>query len=296
MRLETIRQNEGNVAAGHAEVIATIRSIPNHEEIFAVLTSSNKMFNKNNVKFASSNGKITLNGIPVDISKFGDLSKTQKTTFLLDLPATPTPSPAQTHAITAVVNKIFQLPYIKIYDQLVQIQDCNFATLLNLFKPMVQEMLLKSLKILLENVSSREIDLFGTLKNILPDGKILETVLQLVIEFYKTKTVDYEQDYVTQREQQKSSPDFNETDFATKLNASEDVGQRALIFFQRAVEKSFYNGNLTDAVLSELVKYFVEWLAQQVYRFETNREIIEKRKTAAQKKVCQICRGVCFSK
>ncbi|KAF5306468.1 hypothetical protein FQR65_LT18564 [Abscondita terminalis] len=59
---ETIRQNNGNVQAGRAEVISTISTMSNRDDVLAVLTRNNRRFNKNGVRFAAEGGRITLNG------------------------------------------------------------------------------------------------------------------------------------------------------------------------------------------------------------------------------------------
>lgn len=294
MRLETIRQNEGNVATAQAEVIATIRKIPDKNEVFGVLTRSNKMFNKNNVRFAASDGGISLNGINVDISKFGELSKTQQTTYLIELPTTPTPSAAQAKAINTVINKTFQLPYIQIFGQLLTIPQWNFATILNLFQPVVQEMLLKCLKKLLDNINGIDLkDIFG---KILPDRDILETVLRVVIDFFKLKMISFEEDYVTRRAAERLSPDFDESDFANRFNASANVGNRALIFFERAVTTAFAGGDVQEGVLKEMLEYFMKWITEQIYIFEENRQIREQRGSERQLKNCTQCNGKYYFK
>lgn len=159
MRLETIRQKDGNVASAQAEVIATIRQIPDQNKVFAVLTRSNKLFNKNNVRFAASGGEITLNGVSVDISQFGGLSKADQTAFLLELPPTPTLTPEQTLAITRVINSVFTLNNIRILTQIATIPP-SLTTLLSVFKPAIQEMLLKCLSKLLNSIDLDIIDVF----------------------------------------------------------------------------------------------------------------------------------------
>lgn len=159
MRLETIRQKEGNVATAQAEVIATIRQIPDQNEVFAVLTRSNKLLNKNNVRFAANGGEITLNGVSVDISQFGGLSKADQTAFLLELPPTPTLTPDQTLAITRVIKSVFSLNNIRILTQIATIPP-NLTTLLSVFEPAIQEMLLKCLSKLLNSIDLDIIDVF----------------------------------------------------------------------------------------------------------------------------------------
>src|SRR5699024_10626554 len=89
---ETIRQNNGDVNRGQAEVIKTIIKIQNKDDVFATLTRLNKQMNKNDVKFSASNGDITLNGVTIDMGKFGMMDNNEAATFLKTLPATPEPT------------------------------------------------------------------------------------------------------------------------------------------------------------------------------------------------------------
>lgn len=294
MRLETIRQNEGNVAAAHADVIATIRKIPDVNEVLAVLTRSNKMFNKSNIKFATSGGKITLNGVAVDISMFGELSKTEQSMFLLELPQSPTPTTAQATAISGIVDKVFRVDYVNVCGKLLTIHQWNFATILNIFQPPVQELLLKCLKTLLENV---QINLGDVFKTILPGRDILETVLSLVINFFKTKMASLEQQYVEQRESERlNSPDFDESDFAVRCNASTDTARRALLFFERAVACSFSDGDITEMVLIELIEYFTKWITEQMYNYDESKKMRTESRVARSAQQCSTCGGFYFLK
>ncbi|KAI4461600.1 hypothetical protein MML48_5g00013637 [Holotrichia oblita] len=73
MLKETVRIK--GEARGRAEVIATLRNSASRDDILAVLTRSNKNFNKNDVRFAAEGGGISLNGVKVDILEFGTLQK-----------------------------------------------------------------------------------------------------------------------------------------------------------------------------------------------------------------------------
>lgn len=294
MRLETIRQNEGNVAAAQADVIATIRTIPDRNEVFAVLTRSNKMFNKSNIKFAASGGKITLNGVAVDISMFGELSKTEQSTFLLELPQSPTPTRAQATAISRMVDRVFRVDYVNVCGQMLSIPQWNFATILNIFQPAVQELLLKCLQTLLNNI---QINLNDVFKTIFPGRDLLETVLALVINFFKTKMALYEQEYIEQRESERlNSPNFDESDFAARFNASTDTARRALLFFERAVARSFSGDDVIEGVLREMIEYFTKWITEQMYKYEENRKMREVRGLARSAQICSVCGGFCYLK
>lgn len=291
LKLETIRQNDGNTATAHAEVIATIRRIPNVDEVFAVLKNSNKIFNKNNVKFAASAGKITLNGVPVDISKFGELSKSQKSAFVLELPPTPSPSAAQVSLSSRLISTVFKIDYISICDQLLTIPQWTFSSILNLFDSPIQLMLLICLKKLLENVT---FDLPKIFNEILPSRDVLSTVLQLVVDFFKLKTAPYEREYSTRLDCARASPGFDEVDFAARSNASTDASRRALMFFERAVQSAFRGNDVEEAVLRELIDFFMKWLTEKLYYFQQDKEAVVNRRWRRVSQQCAVCGGQTF--
>lgn len=194
MRLETIRQKNGDVTSGHADVIATIRRIPDQNEVFGILARSNKTFNKHNVKFAANGEKITLNGLSVDTSKFGGLSKADKTTFLLDLPSTPAPTPEQSVSIMEMISSVCTLDNIKCTAELIQ-NPLPLTTLLHKFKSAIQEMLIKCLNKLFDSI---EFDVDKVLKKVLPNSDVALIGLYFVICFFKTRMIPYEKCYLTQ--------------------------------------------------------------------------------------------------
>lgn len=108
--------------------------------------------------------------------------------------------------------------------------------------------------------------------------------------------IPYEQDYVAQREDAKSSPGFSEKDFASQVDASEDTGLRALIFFERAVTMAFCGDNIKQTVLREMIEAFMKWVAEQIYIFEQNKALRAERGTARKEKMCPLCEGYYFRK
>lgn len=291
MKLETIRQKDGNVASAQAEVIATIRKIPDSNEVLSVLTKSNKLFNKMNVKFAASNGRITLNGVNIDISNFGGLSKTEQSAFLLDLPPAPTPSAVQTLEITKLIKSVFSHDNIRVCGQVLTIPQLSFASLLNLFQPVIQEMLLKCVNNFIDSIN---FDITHIFRQVFPDRNIMEIMLRFVINFFKTKMVSYEQEYLARREQEMTVPDFNEKDFASRVNASEDANKRALIFFERAVRLAFTD--MREPILKEMIECFLKWITEQAYIYEERKKLEEVRGDIRKQQNCIVCGGKYFSK
>lgn len=285
MKLETIRQNDGNVVAGQANVIATLRNLPDKNEIFSVLTRSNSMFNKNNIKFAANGDTITLNGVAVDISQFGALSKPEQTTFVLQLPATPQPTVAQTKAISKIITNIFNVEFINICGELVAIPEWNFATILNLFQPMIQEMLLKCLKIVLNSI---EYNLVSTLKTVCPEYDVLKTILNLVIDFFKTKTIQ------EQREKQLTSPDFDETFSASGCNDNKESSYHALLLFEKVVALSFSGDELKIEILRELSAFVMNWVSEQIFNYQQTISTRERRGKIRTAQKCCVCGGLNF--
>ncbi|XP_060536449.1 uncharacterized protein LOC132708259 isoform X2 [Cylas formicarius] len=82
---ETIRQQGGNQARGRAEVISTIRNIPNKDDLFAALTRNNKAMNREGIKFSADQGQIKLNGVAINMDQFARQTKTQTQTFFENL-------------------------------------------------------------------------------------------------------------------------------------------------------------------------------------------------------------------
>lgn len=134
-------------------------------------------------------------------------------------------------------------------------------------------------------------------KSIMPHCDLLDTILRLVIDFFKTKMVPYEEDYRRQREvEQQMTRDFDESDFAARNNTSENVGSRALIFFERAVQTAFNGGDVKGDVLMELVDYFTRWISEQIYNFEERRQARVNRGLQRELKECKECGGKYFWK
>nr|XP_022906246.1 uncharacterized protein LOC111418045 [Onthophagus taurus] len=74
---------------GKASVISSIRNTKNVDEVIAVLTRSNKMFNKEGIRFSAVGDQILLNGRPVDMMNFGSMARSDQTTFLETFPPIP---------------------------------------------------------------------------------------------------------------------------------------------------------------------------------------------------------------
>lgn len=102
----------------------------------------------------------------------------------------------------------------------------------------------------------------------------------------------YEQDYVTRREDAKSTPGFSERDFAS----SENTGSRALIFFERAVTLAFSDGDIKETVVHEMIQTFMKWVAEQIYIFEENGALSAARGRAREAVNCALCGGYYFKK
>ncbi|KAF5304628.1 hypothetical protein FQR65_LT07910 [Abscondita terminalis] len=103
---ETIRQT-GNVQRSRAQVIATLSKYDNPKEVFSILSRNNKLFNRDGIKFAANDGKITLNGVAVDINELGVMTTSQKSQYFLDLPSTPATATVQELKSTFKFLKLF---------------------------------------------------------------------------------------------------------------------------------------------------------------------------------------------
>lgn len=272
LKLETIKQNQGNVVSGQAQVIAAIKKISDQNEVFAVLTRSNKMFNKNNIKFAAEGGKITLNGVAVDLSSFGELSKSQQSKFLVNLPPTPEVTLADSYKISEIVTSIFSHDTVMIAGNLLAVNPTNLTAVLSVFETAVQRILVKCLCELLKKVS---VNLQNIFREIFPGNDLFVTVLEVVVDFFKEKALNY----------------MTSNQFGMDTTNSELV----LKCFQTVVKLVYTNGEVDESTIKDLVVYFMKWLTEKLYRYEEAKQKKAQRGDVRPAKLCYICGGTSYS-
>ncbi|XP_018325080.1 uncharacterized protein LOC108736956 [Agrilus planipennis] len=115
MHKDTIRINGGNKQAGSAEVISTIRNIPNKNEVFEILKANNKLFNKNGVRFSVLGSKILFNDKALSLGSFDILSKPQRLEILSEMPTTLVPQQASPCSLSIdIFNRFNQADILKL--------------------------------------------------------------------------------------------------------------------------------------------------------------------------------------
>lgn len=110
---ETIRQQGGDVMKGRADVIKTLRNVPNKDQTFAFLIRNNKLMNKNGVRFSAENGKINLNGVPIDVNSFNTMERSEMGIFFKTLPNTPEPNQVEIASTTTMLKNVFKVKFKK---------------------------------------------------------------------------------------------------------------------------------------------------------------------------------------
>lgn len=192
LQRETVRQNKGNTMVGNAEVISAIRKLPNRDEIFAFLTRSTKTINKQNVKFATSDGEITLNGIPVDMLKFGAMTKANQNSFLNNLQSSnfEVASPEKVNSMRNMIRNIFHGDNIMISKLVCDISAIIFLTYLHGFSPLIQEKVVEVLKYLLLYLEEKATVYIEQLRTLFRDVPYVEVMLKFVLNFFREMVCD----------------------------------------------------------------------------------------------------------
>lgn len=187
---ETVRANGGDAQSARADIISGVRSMgTNRDEIFAVLTRNNKLFNKEGVRFSVGDGGImTLNGKPVDLLQFGSLSQTDRSVHLINLPSMPEPTQAEIQQNQTVIKTLAECAFNNVekvsacYRLCASEGFCHFAAgLLRMFSRQLQEYFMVLLRMLYANIADMNIDL--TSLGIRLNSNIVNWLLEVIFEF-----------------------------------------------------------------------------------------------------------------
>ncbi|KAF2896019.1 hypothetical protein ILUMI_10166 [Ignelater luminosus] len=300
MMKETVRQNNGDVSTARAEVISTIRNMGNKDEVFAILTRNNKLFNKNGIRFSAENGEITLNGMSVDILEFGSMTGTERTQLLTDLPSRPQPSIRNTNNTTEIINTVITGMN---YGQLI-INGCTFAeiaaTLLQGFSSGVQEKVIRICKILcdklMESMDFPKIsaDYFSHISN-----EPFEVILRFVIDFLKIKVNSRETNYEQQKAAAALLPDFNEENFNREWGILPTSTNRAVVWFERIVNTFVMGISIDELLLRELIQYINNIIIERILDYCDGIERCRNREKNTTKNLykisCKVCGGYYYS-
>lgn len=284
---ETIRQNDGNVQKGRAEVISTIRNIKNKDEVFAALTRANKNMNRKNVRFAVRNGEITLNGVSVDMKTFANMEKNEVVTFLTTLPNKPNPTIADVKNMTTTITKSFD--GLNLNSELVRSLAIGLVKLFGSTDRTIKEKIINAvfqfIRFMIERTCYMEeldrifsnIDKYFRLVNMVNGyfQQLINVIEEKYTKWSETRDSTYEEPYF--------------------FEFSLDIAKRAVQIFN-LVSQPYFNGtNLTEFGLRKLQEYFSTWFASQVYEFEERqRRRNQRRRHSVRprlKKSCTQCGG-----
>jgi hypothetical protein len=259
MMKETVRQNNGDLRKGQAEVIKTINNIQNKDEVFSTLTRLNKQMNKNNVRFSADNGDIKLNGVSIDMSKFGSMDNNEAATFLTALPNTPEPS----HNEVRVMNSKLQITFRGINPQ--EIAGLAFS-LLKIFcntEESIKERIINAVANVVMKLSSDSPGCYRELDKMFPGLDKFLKLFTMVSGHFQQLIDKVEEQFQKWLATKDSS--FEKPIFPT---LALDYTKRVVELFNFIAEAYFKGNTLTEGGLRELMDYFYTWFAKQAIEFE----------------------------
>lgn len=244
---ETIRQNNGDVQRGRAEVIKTVTRIGNKDDVFATLTRLNKKLNENKVKFSASNGEIKLNGVTVDMVQFNKMNVNDVVPFLQSLYASePAPSDVQkiNTKLQTSIPGITRNQCWALASHIGQIF-CNVTDIM-------KDKITNTITELISELDKT--DIYKEFCRLFPGFTKFMKLVQMVASYF----------------QQLINNNKEETNF----DSTKQVNQ-----VLELVTKDFYHSNCpSEALLKELIGYFHTWFAKEVVDFEEGKERKEKRR------------------
>ncbi|RZC37512.1 hypothetical protein BDFB_008295, partial [Asbolus verrucosus] len=289
---ETIRQNDGNVAKGQAEVIRTIRNINNKDQVFATLTRWNKLMNENKVRFAVKNGDITLNGKVVDMGQFAVMERNEVATFLTRLPNTPKPTEANVRTVNSMITNSFR------NTNLVEVGKLTFGILQILGNTdlIMTEKIISAVASVINALTGNPVGYLKVLDEIFPNhAKYFKLINMVTGHFQKLVNVveeKYKQWLATK------DPSYEEPYF---IRLSLDAAERAVEIFNIVTKVYFMGTTLTEHGLKMLLTSFTEWFTRQVYIYQENQQrkadrIEHNQNVRALKIRCSHCGGYYYER
>ncbi|CAH1109691.1 unnamed protein product [Psylliodes chrysocephalus] len=281
---ETVRQNDSNLVRGRADVIKTIRNIPNKDDVFAVLTRNNRMMNEKGVKFYASEGGISLNGHSINTNEFIIMNKQEASAFLSNLPLkTDISAVDQTRFINSF--SLNNLPMTNVQ---------HFAEyalrLIGTFGINIQGMLLQIVQDILPIV----IEFLGSLMNeIFPENSAGTGVLHIVMEYFGGKAIEFLKNFETWRKT--GSHFYYDKDFA---DLPTNKTERYTWIFVKLVNLCFSKGRLNQLELLDIIKYTEKSILNEIVDYEKKKEENKRRDDHSPKRPqeikCTVCSGYYF--
>lgn len=304
---ETIRVNNGDVQAGRSEVICSMRNVGNRDEVMAVLTRNNKLFNKDGVRFSANNGDIRLNGMKVDILEFGAMAKSGRTQVLGDLPGIPQPTVPPTDSRVSLgdtINSLFKVDHrLSSYASMICTSGVSFVmtarNILEDYSDEIQNILIKICKELIDRaLKSTGIDILQLISKYFMDisNNPLVVLLEFVVTFFKEQAFEYEKTYNEAKEAAKQLDNFSETDFNAKYFILPGNLVKTTMWFERAV---YHLRNDFDNLLRELLQFIMNTISQKILELSYEEERYQNRISQTTQKLhripCTVCQGYYFS-
>lgn len=298
--LET-KSQQGNDVAASAEVIAVLNKIPNKDEFFATLVRSNKLFNKENVKFAASEGQLTLNGVPVDIFQFGSLAKAQKVDFLANLESqlNVTVKESEVSFMRSTIQKLMNPETLIKVNGLLTASPLSFSKILHLFAPEFKELIVKALDELLQFLNVKfNLNPVEALSRFLSQSVCLTLILKFVLNFLKKKSGEMEQDYLNKLNEAKALPNFNKDKFNESYKINPVSLKNGIAFVEKLLNIMFNDGKVVERIIAELASSFLVWFTSLIADYEQREEKKNTYNTPDKNKYvkCKICGGKYYKK
>ncbi|KRT80392.1 hypothetical protein AMK59_6454, partial [Oryctes borbonicus] len=248
---------------GKAEVIATMRNSASKDEILAVLTRSNKYFNKKGIRFSAERGDISLNGIQVDILKYGNMPRTQQGFMLETLP--PIPESRSSSYVNNTRNTVQSMRYGERVNKVFGLASFDPASAMSALMCFSQDVQPKILRIC-ENFMNRI------------DVDIIASLIDLFKVDVRVKLIQYVSDFirrcVDQLKEMFESRLLNEEVRAVCREFGFENPHVTIYNFIERIIDQFINGEMMEQLLTD----FREWYVMLNYDNATTFERIEKRR------------------
>ncbi|KAK5647773.1 hypothetical protein RI129_002665 [Pyrocoelia pectoralis] len=278
---QTIYENKGNVQKGNAEVISSLSDVPTRKETVAFLTRNNKRFNKYGVKFAAKNGNIVLNGITFDMSNLESVNNL--TSFISNLPPTPTPTVENTKSLTLEINSVLKsaithenlskvMSIANIFIKGGTIEDAC-VSVLRQFQPIIREKIIKVFVGFIKEVQVRKIGWFQMCADAWQETSKNPYVVtvQLIVDFVYVQIRQYESAFRKR--------------FGDKTY---DIAKKTTYWLSR-IMNIFVNGpNVNRHLLRELVDWAIN---ESIHVGERTLKLRKRVQNAKKKYTCTICSG-----
>ena len=281
---------------GKAEVIAAMRNMNQRDEVLAVLTRSNKNFNKDDVRFSVKGGNVQLNGIDVDILNYGSMTKSNQRLYHVELPPMQENLASATQytsfKFTDIFNVASVMDFVGKNQKLMASGDWNSIVieLLVHFTRPIQTRIIEIANDLINNLTKQGIGFVTILRKVSPRSPIYR-IFHFIVGWLREKVDEYESDYQRKKLEEQQQPDYDDVDFHSKYFVHSEKAKRIMEFFDKAT-KLYTEG--PEIFIANLSREFLSWLTTQIFHNDQNEEKKEKRKLNMPRKsktICSTCGG-----